>query len=86
MSEMKIKEMLATAEAAANKGIPVDWRQMCYTLYSACNNYVQTLDDKFQEIAAKNHDLDTLNQGLMHKFDEANSYVETTNSAPTAPE
>ena len=83
MSDLKIKELLAEAEAAANKGIPVDWRQLCYTLYSACNNHVQILESKFQEIATKNHDLDTQNQVLMHKFDEANSYVEDTDRNPT---
>jgi len=48
-SEMTINELIANAEQAHKQGVPVDWRQVAYTVVNVANNYIANLEEGSDE-------------------------------------
>jgi hypothetical protein len=45
---MTITELLARAEEVSNEGVPVDWRQLCHSVFSHANNHAAQLEQELQ--------------------------------------
>ena len=43
-NDMSVTELLAAAEEAHKQGVPVDWRQVAYTIANVANNYIANLE------------------------------------------
>ena len=47
--QMSINDLILAAEEAHKNGVPVDWRQVAYTVVNVANNYIANLEEGSDE-------------------------------------
>ena len=47
--QMSINDLILAAEEAHKQGVPVDWRQVAYTVVNVANNYIANLEEGSDE-------------------------------------
>lgn len=50
---VSLNEMLQAAIEAEKMGVPIDWKQACFTATNVANNYIGAQEEKIKSLEAK---------------------------------